>query len=223
MQTSTDRRITYVFFLLMFAIIASAGTRSAIQASSNVVVTNATTQPVPVAIQGTPTVKATPNGTFPVSVTGTPTVKAVQSGSFIVAVANAPQVRVPNFPGYSSAWQHTFHADIANGSYFSNSDYWYVPSGKRLIVEHLSVFSYSDVGGNYANFGSVNNFGAGGSIYAVVNPLFGSSVNSIGNQEGQLILEAGDPLEFTAQREASNTNGVAHVTAHISGHLVSYP
>jgi hypothetical protein len=75
MKQFSHRSSVSLFLLATFAIITFAGSRSASQAASNVLVTNTTSQPVPVALQGTPNVRALQGGTWSVYLLGSPTLR----------------------------------------------------------------------------------------------------------------------------------------------------
>jgi hypothetical protein len=137
MQSFRHRTSVSVFLLATFVLITVAGTRStAVQTPSNVLVTNSTSQPVPVAVQGTPNVRALQGGTWNVYLLGSPTLR----------INNAPSAPVPVQPNsdkqsllLSKLGQVAANASSGTIVMFNNT-------GHRIILDSLCVTSNGDPG-----------------------------------------------------------------------------
>ena len=133
----------YLLAAIGFAILVGSLVLSGPLASSaapppdkDVVVVNPRTQPVPVEIEGTPSV----------NVTNTPTVRAQQQGSWNVGIIGTPTVQIANLAvpvrDVDNPAIHPFQKEldplVPAGS-FTASDSLTVPLGKRLVIEFASA------------------------------------------------------------------------------------
>jgi hypothetical protein len=203
-----------LFLVAAFAIITLAGTRSASQAASNVLVTNTTSQAVPVAVQGTPNVRSLQGGTWSVYLLGSPTLR----------INNAPSAPVPTQP--SADKQAVMMSDTFGLAAGSAGDTKQFPNnyGKRLMVDAVSIVTTSTVAGEQGTDASAVVWDSGGHIKgSFYFPLHGRSADNISSQgilTTSLKVEPGEYINVAVERNqsfASNTCG-ARVT--ITGHLV---
>lgn len=223
MNPSASRWISSLFLLPCLALLAFGGTASrgkAAQATTSVIVANASNQPVPVQVPARPS-----------------------TGAYIVAIANAPKVTVGGTPtvtvtnssaapvqtktvdgGYANEVQYTYTVTINDGHYGNGMTASSVPTGKRLVIENIAAFSRESSGG-FANIiivQSTDNLGKLKGLVAVpCNPAWASTSASIGNVTTNLVVDAGQYVWIEADR--TNATGFNDNTVTLTGHMIDYP
>lgn len=105
---------------------------AALAPDKDVRVINDTSEPVPVAVQGTPTVNAKQSGAWAVGINGTPTVEVGN------AAANPVFVRDVDRPT-AQPFQREVTVTLTEGQGGMNTEIS-VPAGKLLVIENVSVF-----------------------------------------------------------------------------------
>lgn len=253
MNNAPNRWIASLFLAGMLAIIAFGGSRAARQApqGSNVIVSNATTQPVPISVQGTPTVKAQPYGTYNVQVAGTPTVHAEQAGAYNVQLVGNPTVAatqsgsyythlvgvspvsvgntsanpVPvqeQTPSYFSAFQTFVQVAMAVGNPNASATAYTVPVGMRFVVESVSAYSTSSAGNQAVE--AVIQIPGKAYVYIPLTPT-GLSGDSFANLSGSplLVADAGQAVSVATYRALANDGDGSVTTVQLAGHLVADP
>jgi hypothetical protein len=190
--------MTSIVILGFFAIIAVAGTHAAVQGASNVVVTNSTTQPVPIAVQGTPgvTVKNPPLSPVPVNI--------VTHGK----------------DGYQYFTSVSFSQNDTNNT----TTYSGIP-GERFVITNISL---NMVGGNlaqpgYAEFNVMTkstNTILTDKIIPIV-PYTGDAFRSFADQQTLILLDPTNKLAISVIRNGSGVSGTCNVT--LTGYRVTYP
>lgn len=252
MNNAPNRWIASLFLAGMLAIIAFGGSRAARQApqGANVIVANPTTQPVPVSVQGSPTVKAQPYGTYNVQVTGTPTVHAEQAGAYNVQLVGNPTVAatqsgqyfthlvgtspvsvsntsanpVPvqeQSTSYLSAFQVTGYDTIPAGVSYQDKIVYTVPAGQRFVVETIGGVSASNTAGNQPLELDVS-AGVGGGFADVTLAYTGVGNDCQGTITGSplFIAEAGQMITVEARRSPGNESDWGNANYNIAGHLI---
>ncbi len=205
------------------------------QGAQSVVVTNTTSQPIPVSKSGAwsvginniPTVKLDPTlNTVKLDAT-TNTVKSAQSGAWTVGLNTAANtVRIVNaktspVPNYNARDAMTpFQATLYNGQLFT------VPTGKRLVIEYVGVNAWVYGGATFYSFsltttaGGVRSFHALGAQSAGIPS--GTTFNSYsGGNATRIYADANTTVAFSA-----GTAGVVegeNSFATFSGYTVPYP
>jgi hypothetical protein len=195
MESTVNRWMTSIVILAFFSIVALAGTRS-VQASSNVVVTNSTTQPVPVAVQGTPG----------------------------VLVKNAPLSPVPvNYvthgkDGYEYFTTLFFSQPDTNASITYNG----IP-GERFVITNVSC---NGSGGTHAPnsveltlYTKANGTLVGDKVIPM--SPYGTGFPTSADQQTLMYLDPTNKLYIVAGRASTGTSATCLVT--LSGYRVTYP
>ena len=192
------------FLISAFAIIAYAGRSAAQTGTQNVLVTNTTSQAVPIKPVAS---------TFPVSVLNVPTTRSY--------VMNTPAA--PAFTAHSedkNLYRAFLPLEIADGYASANSNI-VIPSGKRLIVDFVSGFSN---GTNpayqmelYATLaGAVKN-----DLVLPLDPLPAIAENTSAFGYVHFSVDAGETLTVYLYR--ANAVGAVSGYVAITGHWVSLP
>src|SRR5579864_3141634 len=135
MQNNTNRILT-ICLLALFITIITYGARGAakVQGPQNVLVTNGTSQPVPVGIQGTPVMNAKQYGAWSATIAGN--VRVTNTNSIPIPVAGM----IEKLP-----FRQTLTLGTTDGAYGSNLNVVTVPAGRRLIIDYLDDQSNSAV------------------------------------------------------------------------------
>lgn len=221
MNNTRSRWSTSLFLLATFGIIAAAGTHSAKSArtGTDVVVTNTTSQAVPVSVQGVASVHAYQAGAYNVQLTGTPYVHAYQAGPYNVQLVGTPNVNVQNMGSTGNAFMIAMQSNISDGNQQGTTLSYQVPAGKRFIVTNVAATSNSVNQNSFATYVSI---GAEDAIVDVpMSPTWGSSQHSQGNLQTYLVIDGGYGIYVSAAR--SGTAGYLSTYITLSGQLVNYP
>jgi hypothetical protein len=195
--------MTSLLLLAMFAILAVAGTGAAVQSASNVVVTNTTTNSVPVK-QG---------GTWNTYILGSPTVR----------IGNAPSAPIPSVDVADKNPVRLFlQSNMDAGSYFAQATLYTVPAGKRLIIDYWDVASYPTTEYEHAKDAELEIRSSSGLRAAahLALTVVGRTVASAGNVV-HLTAEAGETVTCTRTRDSVTTGEGGYIT--LCGHLVTVP
>lgn len=196
------------FLIAAFAVLALAARSrqgEPTTAAQNVVVTNSTSEPVPV--------KET--GTFATSVVNTPNVHAF--------ITNQPTAPVPAADlADKNAVVFLMEADQGNNEGSSTATFQ-VPAGKRLIIDYVSVEPTSE--NNYAFATLVFLQDQSSQAYLTFAPVATANAPYIGldREFVRYSVEPGDTLKMTAIRTPGVTTGLAFCAATICGHYVPVP
>jgi hypothetical protein len=196
-------------------------------AATNVLVTNTTSQLVPVAVQGTPTVRIHPSyNQVQLAPTGN-LVRSAQSGSWNVGIAATGNVvRVGNtktspIPTYEARDAQTpFQATLANGGSLT------VPTGKRLVIEYVGLSGWVVGGGTYYQAQLTTTAGGVASVHLlsyqnVGTPAGYNEKDYSGGNATRIYADPGKLVTFAAY--VSGTYDAHSMLASLSGYLVPYP
>ncbi|MGB7068150.1 MAG: hypothetical protein WBD22_01530 [Pyrinomonadaceae bacterium] len=166
-------------------------------------------------VVNTPTVQAQQSGSWTVDLDGTPTVNVGSSTADPVWVRDVNDARQP----YLS---QTF-ADFAAGSPTASGNFSTVPPGKRLVVEHVSVYGGIPAGQKlFALITRENNTNHAVVLHPQANfPAFGGSDQFVASEEMKLYFDAGATPGAFANR--NSTTGGGNLIFAISGYLVDVP
>jgi hypothetical protein len=189
----------------------------------DVVITNTTANPVPVAIQGTASVTGNVNvANMPnVKIANSPTVQLNNSASSPLLVRD-----VDNPTRQAFQKDVTFTVDRGLNLCYGIAP---VPSGKRLVIEYASLEAHLD-GDETVPFASLALFSPGGG-----QPMFQLDVQQTADPHAYRVAQqlriysdpdpdtvANHPISFCVQVDGTS-GGSASVTAGISGYLVDVP
>lgn len=198
---NTDRNwggIAAIVILLGIIGFGTARPMKAAQTTQNVVVTNTSSQPVPVALSN-------------------PHVYASQYGTYSVGITNPISSLDPD----RNAFQRFVSFKIADGSSEMYYDTYPVYSGKRFVIEHISARSDSDTAGEAVNLVQVSAMNSGNQVAATFLSLLeapNETTTSVGNSTAGLVAYSGQVVRVTAHRHS--TIGNTYVSVLVSGHLV---
>jgi hypothetical protein len=216
MKNDANRWIAAISLLSLFAIIACAGTRStaARQTTQNVLVTNTSSQQVPVL----------------------PAARPGPGGAYIVAVNNAPSVKVLSSPTAPVVTKDSNNPD-ANGAIYTFSFLMQAmtlaqPTPLTTFSTSLSVVIDSiGVSGGAALAGECIDVG-GLAVYTSTNDLLGTfsfiiplepgnSANSAYLGTVHIPVPAGGQIQVSSQRKAATSS--CGVTVTLAYHTVPHP
>ncbi len=198
--------------------------------AGNVVVVNTNSNPVPTLAQGTTNIAGN------VSVTNTPTVNLASGAS--VSVTNTPTVNlasgtsvgISNTPAnpvlvrsvndaVGQIFQKQMQINMAAGE-FGKSASFFVPAGKRLVIEHVSAAGFDD-GDQHLRFAvdtSVN--GEFASHFLVTERQGGHPYFRV-SQQMRVYADPATHVQVVVLRPTSTTTAIAVMT--ISGYYVDQP
>ncbi|HTI41629.1 MAG TPA: hypothetical protein VL693_07365 [Vicinamibacterales bacterium] len=183
-----------------------------------VLVTNTTDQPVPTVAQGTTAVSGN------VGITGTPTVGL--AGGSQVTIANTSPLLIRDFDRPAAQPFNYFDGDGAFVPGFTAANpggiAFTVPSGKRLVIEFVSMFAQIPQGQNIV-FGRVDTTGQFIYLPMTHTGTFtqaGEQVEGfVGSQRMFVVLEPGTQVDPTAARDSGSGSGLFQV--QIAGYYVN--
>jgi hypothetical protein len=166
-------------------------------------------------VVNSPTVQSQQSGAWNVGITGTPTVNVESTTANPVWVRDVNDARQP----YLS---QTF-ADFTAGAATASGTFSVVPPGKRLVVEHVSVYGGIPAGQKlFALITRENNTNHAVVLHPQANfPAFGGSDQFVASEEMKLYFDAGTTPGAFANR--NSTIGSGSLIFAISGYLVDMP
>ena len=166
-------------------------------------------------VVNTPTVQAQQSGSWTVGLAGTPTVSVGSTADDPVWVRDVDDARQP----YLS---QTF-ADFTAGAPTASGNFAAVPAGKRLVVEHVSVYGGIPSGQKlFALITRENNTNHAVVLHPQANfPAFGGTDYFSASEDMKLYFEAGSVPGAFANRNF--TTGSGNLIFAISGYLVDMP
>ncbi len=168
-----------------------------------------------------------------VNVVNSPTVQAQQSGAWNVGIAGTPTVNIGSTTA-NPVWvrdvndarqpylSQTF-ADFTAGEATASGTFSVVPTGKRLVVEHVSVYGGIPTGQKlFALITRENNTNHAVVLHPQANfPAFGGADQFVASEEMKLYFDAGTTPGAFANR--NSTTGSGNLIFTISGYLVDVP
>lgn len=180
----------------------------------DVVVVNTNAQPVPVAVQGTPTVNAKQSGAWTVGLTGTPTIEIDNNSGSAIAVRDIDRPTAQPF-------QYEAVVTIEDGIQGGNAAIP-VPSGKLLVVEYVSAFGSAAPDQRIQTF-SINTHVAPDNVLRPHYLQFEKRENGGTNYEytvSQQLRVYADTPGASAYVFRANNNGTATFRFVVSGYFV---
>jgi hypothetical protein len=221
------------FVVLVGAVVLSSPITANSQKAkpSDVNVVNTASNPIPTLAQGTTTIAGN------VSVTNTPTVNLASGAS--VNVTNTPTVNLASgasiginnttanpvlVRSVDDAVRQIFQKQVdliwADGTYGQNT-FFSVPSGKRLVIEHVSAIAH-DLGQHPTMFRVTTFAGGQQVIHFLVSSSQGESGRQfVASQQMRIYADPGTGVVVGADREFNTGTGTA--TISVSGYLVDVP
>ena len=181
---------------------------------SNVSVVNTASNPVPTLAQGTTNIAGN------VSVTNTPTVNLASGASVGISNTTANPVLVRNVnDAVSQIFQKQMQINMAQGE-FGKSASFFVPAGKRLVIEYVSAAGFDD-GDQHLRFEVDTNVNGEGASHFLVTERQGGHPFFRVSQQMRVYADPATHVQVVVLRPTSTTPAVAVMT--ISGYYVDQP
>jgi hypothetical protein len=219
------------FVVFVSAVLVSSPVTACSQTkASNVIVVNTDSNPVPTLAQGTTTIAGN------VSVTNTPTVNLASGAS--VSVTNTPTVNLASGTSVSISnttanpvlvrsmndavrqiFQKQTQINMAEGE-FGKSASFFVPAGKRLVIEHVSAAGFDD-GDQHLRFQVDTNVNSEFASHFLVTERQGGHPFFRASQQMRAYADPGTQVQVVVLRPTSTTAAFAVMT--ISGYYVDQP
>ena len=182
--------------------------------SSNVIVVNTDSNPVPTLAQGTTTIAGN------VSVTNTPTVNLASGASVGISntTANPVLVRSVN-DAVGQIFQKQMQINMTVGEFGKNASF-FVPTGKRLVIEHVSAAGFDD-GDQHLRFEVDTNVNGEFASHFLVTERQGGQPFFRVSQQLRVYADSGTQVQVVVLRPTNTTTAIAAMT--ISGYYVDQP
>ena len=206
----SNRLVVSAFLIATFAIIALAGRQNGTIVTSNVLVTNSASQPVPV----------TTTNTVTASVVNTPNVHAFVTNAVTSPVATTSLQD-------KSRFRKQFLFSEASGT-LSAATSMVIPNGSRLIVDSVSAFSQSTLANDCFTYVELEAYDT--NLHKPISysdlslvPNSGFSTLATGTQPMSFNVEPGETFFVRTLRSSSNSASAASITISVYGHYVPVP
>ena len=191
---------------------------------SDVRVVNTPAEPVPVAVQGTPSVNVA--NVPAVSLSGTPVVRLSPAAN-VVTVGNSSVAPVPMRDvdrQIREPFSITFENFINDGQQFTPAGTYTVPAGKRLVLEYVSLEGYLPLNQRML-FGMSVGVNNQGTIHFLSSTHQGTFLDGatqyeefVASQPVAIFVNAGVDIEPFVRRSAATGHG--HYEGTLFGYLV---
>ena len=219
------------FVVLVGAVVLSSPITAYSQTkATNVSVVNTAANPVPTQAQGTtniagnvsvtntPTVNLASGST--VSVTNTPTVNLASGASVSISNTTANPVLVRSVDdAVRQIFQKQMQINMAAGEFGKNASF-FVPAGKRLVIEHVSAAGFDD-GDQHLQFEVDTNVNGEFASHFLVTERQGGHPFFRVSQQLRVYADPGTQVQVVVLRPTNTTSAVAAMT--ISGYYVDLP